>query len=104
MKILFHIDEIDKWNMVLANVKNFLKEEPAANVTVVANGGAVKYYLKPDALPADLIEKVDFVACHNSLKGNDISPGQLNPAVRIVKAGVVEIAQKQFDSYAYIRP
>ncbi|UUX34797.1 DsrE family protein [Fundicoccus culcitae] len=103
MKVLFHLDETEKWSMTLANVKNFLHEVPDAHITVVANGPAVKYYTT-DAIEADLLAQVDFVACNNALKANTIQPPQINTAVRIVNAGVVEIARKQKEGYAYIRP
>lgn len=102
MKVLFHIDEQAKWGMVLANVKNFLKEEEGAQIEVVANGPAVKEYV--NQLDEKLKDKVDFVVCQNAMNGNGLTKDQLDPAVRIVKAGVVEIAKKQFEGFAYIKP
>lgn len=104
MKVLFHVDDENKWPMTLANVKNFLHEEEQAQLTVVANGPAVKYYSQENKLDLHLMEKVDFVACSNAMRGQNITSDQLNPKVRIVNAGVVEIAKKQFEGYAYIRP
>lgn len=104
MKVLFHIDEENKWDMTLANVKNLLHEEKEAEITVVANGAAVKFYPTEDARIKDLSEQVDFVACKNSLKGNEIEPEELSHSIRLVKAGVVEIVRKQADGYAYIKP
>lgn len=104
MKVLFHVVEEDKWKMTLANVKNFLQEQPDAQISVVANGPAVKMYTTGNETIAELIEKVDFVACNNSLNGFEIDPNALDQSVRVVKAGVVEIAEKQFDGYAYIKP
>lgn len=104
MKVLFHVDEEDKWEMTLANVKNFLHEEKEANLSVVANGPAVKYYTDMNKLEFELKEKVDFVACNNAMKGHGIKLEQIDKSIRIVNAGVVEIAKKQFEGYAYIRP
>lgn len=104
MKVLFHIDEENKWDMTLANVNNFLHEEKEAEISVVANGAAVNFYLTEDTRITDLSKQVDFVACSNSLKGNKIKLEEIDKSIRIVKAGVVEIASKQFDGYAYIKP
>lgn len=104
MKVVFHVDEEEKWPMTLANVKNFLQEEGQANLTVVANGPAVNYYAHENKIDVDLMDRVDFVACSNAMKGQNITADQLDSAIRIVNAGVVEIAKKQFEGYAYIRP
>lgn len=104
MNVVFHINEEAKWKMALANVKNFLREEADAKITVVANGPSVQLYTTGNEDILKLSEKVDFVACNNSLNGMKIDPEELAEGVRIVKAGVVEIAQKQIDGYAYIRP
>ncbi|MBG9988691.1 DsrE family protein [Aerococcaceae bacterium DSM 111176] len=104
MKVLFHVDEADKWKMTLANVNNFLSEVIAAEITVLANGEAVKYYSQNNDISADLLERVDFVACQNSLNGFEIDQQELDERIRIVAAGVVEIAKKQEAGYSYIRP
>lgn len=104
MKVLFHIDEAEKWQMTLANVKNFLREVPDAKITVLANGPAVKYYVQENNISIELMETVDFVACNNSIRGFEIDPATLNESIRVVPAGVVEIVRKQQEGYAYIRP
>lgn len=103
MKVVFHVDEINKWPMVLANVKNFKREIPEAAITVVANGEAVKYYVSAD-WDRELLQTVDFVACQNALNSNTITAEAVPITIRIVNAGVVELVQKQNDGYAYIRP
>ena len=103
MQVVFHINEVDRWDMVLSNVKNFLAEVAEAKITIVANGSAVKYYLE-DNIPQETFKDVDVVACQNSLRNQEISKEQLNPLIRIVDSGVVELANKQAEGYAYIRP
>lgn len=104
MKVVFHVDEEARWELVLANVKNFLKEVPKAKITVVANGPAVKYYIQANNMDAAFSRKIDFVACNNTLTAHEINPALLNASIGIVTAGVVELAKKQEDGYAYIRP
>lgn len=103
MLVVFHINEEDRWEMVLSNVKNFLAEEPDAKITIVANGDAVNYYLT-DALSTDILSEVDVVACQNSLNKHKITKKQINSQIRVVDSGVVEIARKQMEGYGYIRP
>ncbi len=47
---------------------------------------------------------VVFSACNNALKGNNINPENIGEFVKIIPAGVIEIAEKQMEGYAYIRP
>lgn len=80
MHVVFHINEEERWDMVLSNVNNFLAEEGDAKISIVANGHAVNYYLN-DELSDMILNQLDVVA-----------------------SGVVEIAKKQIEGYAYIRP
>lgn len=104
MRVVFHIDELNKWPLVLTNVKNFLALEKEATVEVVAYAEAVRYYVGDRELPVELIEKVDFVACNNALKAWQIEVQELPGHVRVVPSGVVEIVHKQKEGYYYIRP
>ncbi|HHU07353.1 MAG TPA: hypothetical protein GXZ59_03300 [Clostridiaceae bacterium] len=104
MHVVFHIDEMDKWKLLLANVNNFLREVDDAVIEVVAYAEAVKYYVGQEPLPENLLGRVDFVACANALRGWEIEEDSLPAHVAVVPSGVVEIARKQEEGYAYIRP
>lgn len=104
MRVVFHIDELTKWPLLLANVKNFLSAETEATVEVVAYAEAVTYYVGDEELPEELIGRVDFVACANALRGWEIEAERLPGHVRVVPSGVVEIVHKQAEGYYYIRP
>ncbi len=104
MRVVFHIDEMNKWPLLLGNVKNFLLIEREATVEVVAYAEAVTYYVGDKELPEELIGRVDFVACGNALRAWEIETDQLPPHVRVVPSGVVEIIHKQKEGYYYIRP
>ena len=116
MKVLYHIDTNAKWKMVLENVKNMIKTGKELGETftieVLANGGAVitlsemvavnsKMYLQLDELSQ---EGVEFAACNNALKKFDIPEEKLISFVKIVPAGVIEIAKKHEEGYCYIKP
>ncbi len=104
MQVVFHIDELNKWPLLLSNVKNFLAVEAEAKVEVVAYAEAVTYYVGDEDLPEEMIGKVDFVACGNALRAWEIETELLPEHVRVVPSGVVEIIHKQAEGYYYIRP
>lgn len=114
MKVIYHIDESSRWEVVLNNADNMLRygNENGVDFTieVLANGGAVKEYQKNqagEALSARfavLADKVSFCACSNALKGLSIPADSLFPFVKIVPAGVVELAVRQEEGYSYIKP
>ncbi|MGE4352863.1 MAG: DsrE family protein [Oscillospiraceae bacterium] len=113
-KVIFHIDEMQKWRVLLNNVANLLMSydglSPDAKIEVLANSEAVKGYL-PDHIADDLramdalVQKgVRFVACQNALNGMKISREQIVPFADVVPAGVRELADRQMAGYAYIKP
>ncbi len=129
VKVLFHLNDPGRWPVALQNVRNFLKDvgQDAADAVVVANGPAVAAYAAGYPAAAresssagascglaggGLIEQmnelagqgVKFAACRNSLRMQSIEEGALPPFVLVVPAGVTEIARKQADGYAYIKP
>lgn len=116
MKVLYHIDTEAKWHMVLENTKNMLKygmeNNTAFEIEIVANGIAVvgliqevaeksKWYLEMDELYK---QNVVFAACNNALKKFNPTNALLCAFVKVVPAGVVEIASKQQEGYFYIKP
>jgi len=113
-QIIFHIDELKKWNLLLNNVNNLLLSygELAMNVSIeiLANSEAVKGYISSsNILNCSVIESllqcgVKFVACNNALLGMNISKEQIFPFVNIVPAGIRELVDKQIDGYVYIKP
>jgi len=112
-KVIFHIDEISNWELLLNNVTNLLAaaEGIKIEIEVLANAQAVKYYdpsqqLNPDIKTMQNLHQkgVRFVACNNALKANNISKDNLLEFVGTVPAGVLELIQKQNEGYAYIKP
>ncbi len=110
IKVVFHIDEPEKWKLLLGNVQNLIHAvDEVDSVVVVANSTAVKSYLKTEPGPGNRMQKladqnVRFCACNNALNGLNIAPDQLMPFVEIVPAGVKEIVDLQMQGYAYLKP
>ena len=72
--------------------------------------GGILRYAKEEAPEAEgcreLLreEGVEIAVCNNALRKNGIAAEELTEGVRVVPAGVVELAERQFQGYAYIRP
>lgn len=113
MKVLFHIDQSENWDLTLNNVSNMLaygKENSTAfEIAIVANGSAVSQLRQTEtsdicARLLGMTESVRVCACKNSLKNLRIPLESLPPFVFPVPSGVVEIAVRQRQGYAYIKP
>lgn len=55
-KVIFHIDENNKWNLLLRNVSNLInaKNSDQVDIEVLANAEAVKYYDISQDLDTDI--------------------------------------------------
>ena len=113
MKVIYHIDEMDRWPLVLGNVKNmtayYHEQKESYTIEVLANSAAVNGYAvtspeHEDAMKALAGEGVVFAACSNALKGNAMTKDAIFEFITVVPAGVVELAARQAEGYAYIRP
>ncbi|WP_050635995.1 DsrE family protein [Candidatus Stoquefichus sp. SB1] len=112
MKVIYHIDEREKWSLCLGNVENmkayYRSHHIPYQIEVLANSLAVKDYVKDSALALKLKELscqgIQFAACHNALRGQKIALEDLLEEVVVVDAGVVELALKQSQGFAYIKP
>lgn len=110
--VVVQISENDpaKWDMALINVKNIRKEFPAESmdIEIVAYGPGLEMFKKDSPLEQRLDEAaragVKLLACGNTMEATRTSREQLNSSVAIVKAGAVEIMQKQEQGYSYIKP
>jgi intracellular sulfur oxidation DsrE/DsrF family protein len=110
IKVVFHIDEIEKWDLTLANVENLLKGIDVENshIEIVANSKAVLAY-KNDSIIGEKLKilvsnKVDIIACNNALKNLNIEDEILYSFVKIVPIGVKELIVRQHEGYAYLKP
>ncbi|MFA5354395.1 MAG: DsrE family protein [Thermodesulfovibrionales bacterium] len=115
MKVVFHVNEPDRWNVALGNITNLIKAagEGSADISVLANGPSVTAYADAEKVEAmkGLAEKgARFLACRNSLnkmcsEGSlCISEASLPSFITVVPAGIVELIRLQQDGYAYVKP
>jgi hypothetical protein len=115
MKVLFHVNEAERWGIALANITNLIKDvgQGNAEVVVLANGPSVSAYAYSDKVETMemLAEKgVQFLACRNSLKkmcaeGTVCINEEALPAfVKVIPAGITELVRRQHEGYAYGKP
>lgn len=100
MKVLFHIDEISKWTLLSANIKNILKEDPSISVSVVANAEAVDLFITQ----LNLEKNVTYFVCNNALTNRKIDKTKLISNIEITPSGVYKILLLQEEGYKYIKP
>lgn len=111
-RIVIQINEDDskKWHAVLANIRNIQAELGKGNVAValVAIGPGLGM-ITADALTANGVQDaiaagVEFVACGNSMKAQQVAKADLIEGVTIATAGYVELMKRQQQGWAYLRP
>ncbi|MCF8128298.1 MAG: TerB family tellurite resistance protein [Deltaproteobacteria bacterium] len=113
-KVVFHLDVDEEKRLVMAlnNMDNLLKVIPEADASVclVANGSAVGLFeQKRGAVHGPRVTElagkgVRFMLCNNSLTNLNLDSGAMLSGCEIIKAGIMELIQRQSDGYAYIKP
>ncbi|WP_099224477.1 DsrE family protein [Listeria costaricensis] len=105
MNILLHINDAERFPMLKTNIKYLNKAEFDGKITVVANGGAVKKYYEADEQKflETLADRVEFIACRNSLAVNHLQAETLPKMIEIVPNGILEVVERQAEGYGYIK-
>lgn len=116
MKVIFHVDEAGRWSRALANIGNLInyyeETKEQYEIELLVNGSAVELFVVKQAEEAGLLEEmkeaskrgVTMAACGNALRNLKISRGSLVDFVIVVPAGVAELASRQAQGFAYIKP
>jgi intracellular sulfur oxidation DsrE/DsrF family protein len=109
MNVIVHIDESEKWQTVLSNLKHLVEwyedNEIVGTIELLVNGGAEQAVKQSDLQLNTLISSsVVISVCKNSLDQRHISSTELQDNIVIVPSGVVELAIKQNEGYGYIKP
>lgn len=97
-----------KWNLALNNAKNVRAEQPDADIEIVAYGPGLNMLRLESEVAGRLDDakksNVKIIACGNTMKGMKVSKEDLHPVSEVVKAGVLEIGDKQQKGWTYVRP
>jgi uncharacterized protein len=111
MKAVFHVDELEKWDLLITNVENLVKGINVENskIAIVANSRAVLRYKNDSGLNNASLEELSrkgviIMACNNALNSLQIGKEMLYAFVKVVPIGVKEIIERQLEGYAYIKP
>ncbi|MFP7695806.1 DsrE family protein [Trueperella sp. LYQ143] len=109
-KLVFHVNENDRWPFTLRSVRNFVRANPSYEATVVANGAAVRSFSQLDTDPNRMArirglenEGVKFVVCSIALEERQVKRELIPDYVTVVPAGIVEIARLQSEGYGYVK-
>lgn len=113
-KIVLHADKLERLPELFGNLNNLVRHQQehsqeSIEITVLLNGDAIMGYLIPTHVTQ--IEKllatglpIAFHACNNSLNRHGIKSDQLPAGVKVVPAGVLDLAQLQQAGFAYVKP
>ena len=98
------------WNLTLNNAKNIQQDlgKENVNIEIVAYGPGINM-LKFDSEVAPRLKEasangVALLACGNTMKNQKLTEKDMDGNVKVVKAGVIEIINKQREGWAYIKP
>lgn len=112
MKVILHVNEKEKWNIALGNIKNILKEDPTLIIEVLVHGDPIVNLREKDAKRLGFYSEINelaskgvaFAACNNTLTKMEIKKEELCDFVEVVPAGIMELIKKQNEGYAYVKP
>ena len=111
-KVIFQVSDNDpaKWNLTLNNAKNVQTDLGKQNVEIeiVAYGPGLNMLKAESAVAgrvnAALDESVAVVACDNTMDNMKLTNADLIGGIGHVKAGVVQLMERQRQGWNYIRP
>ncbi|MFB9266407.1 DsrE family protein [Bradyrhizobium erythrophlei] len=115
LKVVYHLNELDKVNFVIGNIQNHLDGVGGPDhvtIALVVHGQALKAFQSAAANP-DLSRQVgqsakdglELAACANTMRAQNITLKDLLPGfVSADKGGVVRLAELQSQGYLYLRP
>jgi intracellular sulfur oxidation DsrE/DsrF family protein len=103
-------DDPKTWNQALNVVRNIQAERGKDNVKVevVVFGNGIGL-LKAESPLANRIDETlasgaDVVMCQNTMRGRKVTEKDMHPKIGYVKAGVIEIIDRQKQGWAVVRP
>lgn len=112
-KVVIQVSDNDpaKWNLALNNIRNVQEDLGGGNVEIelVAYGAGGIGMLKLDSEVANRIADalsagVKVLACENTMRGQKLTRSDMLPNIGYVRAGVMELIERQREGWAYIRP
>ena len=114
-KVVYHLDDLDKVDIVFGNIKNHyagMGGPDKVTIALVVHGPALKAFHLAGATP-DMTKRTDEMknsglqlnACINTMRAQEVTLKDLLPGFIIAdKGGVVRLAELQSQGYVYLRP
>lgn len=111
-KLIIQVSDADpkKWNLALNNAANVQEDvgKDKVDIELVAYGPGLAM-LKLDSevggrVKSALEDGIRVVACENTMHKQKLTRDDMLPDLGYVKAGVVELMNRQAEGYSYIRP
>ena len=103
-------DNLATWNQALNVVKNiqaeYGKDKVEVELVVFGNGvGLLKFDSQlANRIDDTLASGAKVLMCQNTMKARKLTPDDMHAGIGYVKAGVVELIEKQRQGWAVIRP
>jgi intracellular sulfur oxidation DsrE/DsrF family protein len=115
LKVVYHLNDLDKVSFVLGNIQNHLDGVGGPDhvtLALVVHGQALRAFHSAAANP-DLSKRVgqfskaglELAVCGNTVKSQNVTLKDLLPGLIVAeRGGVVRIAELQSQGYLYLRP
>lgn len=112
LKIILHVNESSQWHRAINNINNLLKVAATIEIELLVHDEAIEHLLKAtlaqnadaDVLQRLILQGGCVAVCHNTMMKKGLVAGDLYDAAVVVPAGVYELALKQQQGFAYIKP
>ena len=95
-RLVIHAPTVNSLHRAYRNLKNFLKQEPDAQVELIVNAGAVVEAINT----ADQQAAQYIVLCENSLQAAGLTAPK---GFKTVPAAIHQISQRQAEGWSYFR-
>lgn len=101
-------DAPERQRAVLQNVRNLMRALGDVPVELVAHGPGVDLVAgtspEQDVLGELMAAGLQVRACRNTLDARGLTPAELPAGVDVVDSGVAQLARRQLEGWAYLRP
>ena len=113
LKVVYHLNDLDKVNFVLGNIQNHLDGVGGPDhvtIALVVHGQALRAFHSASANPSKRVGQfskagLELAVCGNTMKSQNVALKDLLPGfVAAERGGVVRIAELQSQGYLYLRP
>ncbi len=96
------------YKSLMIQLKNLREADPKIEIEVVCHGPGMNFLkLKNEGKLSNLLSNANghltFIACENTMREKNITKEELATNIQFVKAGILEIIDKQQDGWAYTK-